>query len=288
MRKLLLLLFTIFSIFCTTTFAIDVPTPYEKSWIHDYANVIDESTESSINALGDELDLNGYGQMVFVVVEFLDGYDVEDYAYALFNNWGIGHSDDNDGVLVLISVGDREYHFLQGKGLEKILSSSDLGEIADEELIPSLANDNYNQGLLNTAKEISDRLTNYYAYNNAGNPGESDVTNSTSSSFSFILTSFLFELITFLIIIAIMFAFLNLIGGARRRRYYTPYYHRPYGHRPNPMMHHRPSPTRHFSNPSPRPSRPSTSRPSRPSSSRSSSRSFGGGASRGGGRGGKF
>lgn len=290
MRKLIFTLFTVLSIFCTSVFAIDVPKPYEKTWVHDYANVIDEATETSINTLGDTLDLYGYGQMVFVVVEFLDGYDVEDYAYALFNEWGIGHSDDNDGVLLLVSVGDREYHLLQGKGLEKILSSSDLGEIADEELIPYLAIDDYSQGLLSSAREISDRLSQYYAYNNAGNAGEADISVDTSNSFSTIMFGFLLELITFLIIIAIMFALLSYIGRSTRRRHYTPYYHRPHRHRPQPMMHHRPNPTRHFNNPSPSrsPSRPSASRPSRPSPSRSSSRSFGGGASRGGGRGGKF
>ena len=286
MRKLLLTLCTLLTVLCTSVYAIDIPKPISQSWVHDYANVIDASAEDSINALGDELDLNGYGQMVFVVVEFLDGYDVEDYAYALFNEWGIGHGDDNDGVLILVSVGDREYHLLQGKGIEKVLTSADLGEIADEELIPSLANDNYSQGLLDTAEEISARLSEYYAYSDAGNPGES--TTVSTDSFSTIVVGFLVELILFLIVIAIMFALLNYVGKASRRRHYAPYYHQPHRHRPQPMIHHhRPSPSRHFSSASSsRPSRSSSSRPSRPS--RSSSRSFGGGASRGGGRGGKF
>lgn len=286
MRKLLLTICTLLTVLCTSVYAIDIPKPISQSWVHDYANVIDASAEDSINALGDELDLNGYGQMVFVVVEFLDGYDVEDYAYALFNEWGIGHGDDNDGVLILVSVGDREYHLLQGKGIEKVLTSADLGEIADEELIPSLANDNYSQGLLDTAEEISARLSEYYAYSDAGNPGES--TTVSTDSFSTIVVGFLVELILFLIVIAIMFALLNYVGKASRRRHYAPYYHQPHRHRPQPMIHHhRPSPSRHFSSASSsRPSRSSSSRPSRPS--RSSSRSFGGGASRGGGRGGKF
>lgn len=288
MRKLFISIFTIISLLlCSVVYAIDVPKPQPNTWVHDYANVISENTENSINALGDTLDENGYAQLVIVVVDFLDGYDVEDYAYTLFNEWGIGHSDDNDGVLVLVSVGDREYHMLQGSGLEKILRSSDLGQIADDELIPELVNNDYDNGLLLASSAISDHLLSYY---NNGNAGESGETTDTGNIIHKVINpiplfvSFIFEIIVFLVIMFALFSFINSFG--RRRRYYGPRrYYRPY----IPHHHHR---DYHDYN---RPRTSSFNRPSRSfgggSSSRSSSRSsrsFGGGGSRGGGRGGKF
>lgn len=288
MGKLFISIFTIISLLlCSTIYAIDVPKPQPNTWVHDYADVLSETTEDSINEWGDSLDEKGYAQLVIVVVDFLDGYDVEDYAYTLFNEWGIGHSDENDGVLVLVSVGDREYYMLQGTGLEKILRSSDLGKIADEELIPELINNDYDKGLLLTSSAISDHLSNYYNNGNAGKPGETTDTSNIIQKVTNpvpLIVSFIFEIIVFLVIMFVLFSFINSFG--RRRRYYGPrrYYH-PYV----PHHHH------HDYHDYNRPRNSSYTRPSRSfgggssyrSSSRSS-RSFGGGGTRGGGRGGKF
>ena len=38
-----------------------------------------------------------------VVVNSIDGNDIDDYATALFRHWGIGKKDNNNGVLVLVT-----------------------------------------------------------------------------------------------------------------------------------------------------------------------------------------
>lgn len=282
MRKLLLSFITVLALlFSSRIYAFDLQ-PFENSWIHDYANVISPTTETSINEIADALDENGYAQLVMVVVDFLDGQDVEDYAYSLFNTWKIGHSDDNDGVLVLVSVGDREYYLLQGKGLEKILKSSDLGDIADEVLIPELINDDYDNGLLLTANAISSHLSNYYQYNQPGNPGESvSGVSNTSKMIAYFIMQLIFAIILLIILVYLIRIF------SRSPRYYrrTRHYHPTYQPRPTHTHYHN-TPSRSYTHHS---SSSRSSSFSGSSSSRShSSRSMGGGSSRGGGRGGKF
>ncbi len=103
--------------------------PSSQFYITDEAGVISGSTEQYIVEKNGQLeDLCG-GQIVVVVVDFLDGMDIEDYAYKIFNDWKIGDDDENNGILLLLTIGEENYWCMQGKGLENSITAGDLDEI---------------------------------------------------------------------------------------------------------------------------------------------------------------
>jgi len=82
----------------------------------------------------------------------------ESFATNLFNTWGIGGAERNDGVLVLVSVGDREVRIELGSAYV----SADIAavqEVIDEHMLPSFKRDDYSGGIYSGAQAVVGKLT---------------------------------------------------------------------------------------------------------------------------------
>ena len=97
-----------------------------------------------------------------MTVDFIGSKRISDYAYELFNDWGIGSREKNNGVLLLLVTGAQDYYMLQGTGLESFLTSATLQEILDEYMEPSFAAGDYDAGVRKTTDELFSRLSAYY------------------------------------------------------------------------------------------------------------------------------
>ena len=67
-------------------------------------------------------------------VTSLDGMAVEDYATRLFEAWGVGQADKDNGVLVLVAPTEREMRIEVGYGLEGVLPDGLAGQIYPRDL----------------------------------------------------------------------------------------------------------------------------------------------------------
>ena len=141
------LLAVCFSLFfcCGSAWAVvDAP---DSVYVGDYANVLTEETEQYIIAENRKLCEATGAQIVIVTVDFLDGMEIEDYAYTIFNDWGIGDAAYDNGLLLLLAIGEENYYAMQGEGLEGILSSGTLGDMLYDYLEPDFAVGNYDAGV---------------------------------------------------------------------------------------------------------------------------------------------
>lgn len=272
-----------------TSAAVHVVEPTSQFYVADYADVLDPNTENTIVAQNDTLYAKTGAQVVVVTVDFLNGADIQDYAVTLFNQWEIGSAEKNNGVLLLLAIGEDDYFALQGSGIESQLTSGELGDILAEYLEPDFAEKNYDTGVSSTFAQLVQRVNTIYAGTTTGGnqdyqPGGTTAY-SPSPSFSFL------SVIGVILALAVIVLMIVLIG--RRRRFYggpvapPPYY-------PPPRHHffHRPPPPPGGFRPPPRPrggfggfSGFGGGRSSGGGISRGGfgSRSGGGGASRGGG-----
>ena len=74
--------------------APDVPDPTADFYVGDFANVLSSDLEQYIIEQNQSLSASTGAQIVVVTVDFLDGYDIADYAVTLFNDWGIGSAEE--------------------------------------------------------------------------------------------------------------------------------------------------------------------------------------------------
>ena len=90
----------------------------------DYANVLSADTEQMIIDYNGALEQQCRGaQLVVVTVDYLDGMYCDEYAYQLFNDWGVGSGQYNNGMLLLLAVEESKAWLAYGLGLNSEISS---------------------------------------------------------------------------------------------------------------------------------------------------------------------
>ena len=143
------------AVFLSPTVAVaqlDLPKP--KGWVNDFAKVVDPDTQKHLTALCSELDKKTHAQIAIVTVDSLGGTPIGDYARLLFNKWGIGHKDDNRGVLILLSMTDRMSNITVGYGFEPLFPNDRVAEIVAE-MNPYLRQRNYGKAVLHGAGKMA-------------------------------------------------------------------------------------------------------------------------------------
>lgn len=149
MKKLiagLLLVLLILPLACTAVSAA-VPRPSGQVYVTDLAGVLSDEQERSMSAAADALSKKAEGaQVVVLTVTTLDGKDITEYALEVARDWGIGDKEKNNGVLILLSTGDREVRVEVGYGLEGCLPDGKTGRLIDEYAIPYYAENDFANG----------------------------------------------------------------------------------------------------------------------------------------------
>src|SRR5262245_61555844 len=91
-------------------------------WVDDFANVLSAAERQSLEALVRDVKQKTTVQFAIVTVKSLDGKLIEDYAHELFEKWGIGKAELNNGVLLLVAPEQRRIRIEVGRGLEELLT----------------------------------------------------------------------------------------------------------------------------------------------------------------------
>ena len=253
----------------------------DSFYVADYADVITADTEQYIIEKNADLEQLCGGQIVVAAVDFLDGMDIEDYAYKLFSDWDIGDADKKNGILLLLAIGEENYWCMQGKGLENSLTSGDIDDILWNYLEEDFAAGDYDAGVRSVFDELYDRIADIYGVSGQG-AGASG-TNGNESGYTAAADSFK-KILKIVIIITLIIVVLFIISASSNGKRRRPVVFIPTS-RPS-----RPPRTTRSTGAGIRPSRPSSSRSSFSGGSRISGRSSGmgrggGGSSRGGGAG---
>jgi len=125
------------------------PAPTSSIYVQDYAGVLSADSKSRINNLGAKLAAKTKAQVVVVTVKSVGETPIEEYALAMLRQWGIGDKTLNNGVLLLVAVGDRKSRIEVGYGLEGALPDAKTGQIQDEYMIPYFRQNDYDKGIMN-------------------------------------------------------------------------------------------------------------------------------------------
>ena len=135
-------------------FAISLPEPTTDFFVNDFANIINEDDEAEMMKIGVDLYEQTTAQVVVVTIDSLDGYDVDEYALELGREWGVGSEENDNGVVILLSLSDRQISIQVGYGLEGCLNDGKAGRILDNYALPYLSNNDYSTGLIEAYKAV--------------------------------------------------------------------------------------------------------------------------------------
>lgn len=221
-KRTLSLLFALLLIAALCMPAFAVVDKSSDFYVADYANVLSESTKSDIINYNGALEKQCDGaQIVVVTVDYLDGMSSSEYAMQLFNDWGVGSSKSNNGVLLLLATAENKYYVEYGTGLTGTTFETDVGGKMSKFESYFDAGE-YDKAVNYIFGEMMDWFDNEYGAAVASSGNSSGNYNDGGSQYSSGSNVFNFGgIFSLLIRLFVIYFFLAAIFRSFRRSYYT-------------------------------------------------------------------
>lgn len=121
--------------------------PNPAKLVNDYANILTADQRQALETKLYQFDDSTSNQVAVIIVPHLDGRDVADAAIELGRSWGVGGKNNNNGVVLLISVEDRKLNISPGYGLEKSLPDLTCQQIIKSIIVPNFKGNDYYRGI---------------------------------------------------------------------------------------------------------------------------------------------
>ncbi|HEY0176515.1 MAG TPA: TPM domain-containing protein [Pedobacter sp.] len=144
MRKIILALFLV--LIYTGGFAQDYPAK-PATLVNDYTGTLSEIQKQQLEHKLVAFDDSTSNQIAIAVIKSVGQYDINEYALGLGRKWGVGGKKKNNGVMILVSLGDRKISLQTGYGLEGALPDIITKRIIENEIKPHFKEGDYYGGL---------------------------------------------------------------------------------------------------------------------------------------------
>jgi uncharacterized protein len=156
MNKLLRFCFAL-ALSLAPAFAVDWKALKPQGYVSDFAGVIDQASKAELESYCTRVEQQTGAEMALVTIQSLSDEPIEDVANTIYRAWGVGKKGKNEGILLLLSVGDRRDRLEVGYGLEPILPDGFDGEVL-RAMRPALRQGQYGEALRAAAATIGSRI----------------------------------------------------------------------------------------------------------------------------------
>ncbi|HDM90092.1 MAG TPA: TPM domain-containing protein, partial [candidate division WOR-3 bacterium] len=149
---------------------LQLPNPV--GYVNDFAGIIDPQWESKIEAVIQEVKDKTGAEIAVVTVNSIEPYGtIEEYAVKLFEKWGIGEEEKDNGVLVVVALDIRKVRIEVGYGLEGAIPDGFAGEIIRKTIVPFFRKGSYGEGLYYGVLRLARRIAGEYNVELEGTKG---------------------------------------------------------------------------------------------------------------------
>ena len=139
--------------------AAESPLPPPVGFVNDFAEVIDEQTESQLEARLSRLKERTKIEVGVATVRTTGAQSVYDYSLAVARGWGIGPpaGEEGGGVLLLLASEDRRWRIQVTRSLEADLPDEVVGRIGAG-MAPALREGRYGEAVNRCVDDLVKRL----------------------------------------------------------------------------------------------------------------------------------
>jgi uncharacterized protein len=138
-------------------FGVDWKALKPQGYVSDFAGVIDAASKAELESYCTRVEQQTGAEIALVTIQSLSQEPIEDVANTIFRAWGVGKKGKDEGILLLLAVGDRRDRLEVGYGLEPILPDGFSGEVL-RSMRPSLRQGQYGEALRAAAATIGSRV----------------------------------------------------------------------------------------------------------------------------------
>ncbi len=141
LRGLLLFFFFISSF----AYAIEIPTL--RHYCNDFTGTLTQTQRLAIEKALRDFEEKTSNQIVFLMINSLEGYPIEEYAIEVAEKNKIGTKEHDNGVLFVVAKKDRKMRIEVGYGLEGALTDALASSILRNEVRPYFKRGDYFNGI---------------------------------------------------------------------------------------------------------------------------------------------
>ncbi|OGW76076.1 MAG: hypothetical protein A2Z72_01770, partial [Omnitrophica bacterium RBG_13_46_9] len=150
------------AVFIPDSYGQEPVIPAYTGYVNDFAGVLSGENKNALTVLAGELERKTTAQIAIVIINTVRPWDIEDYAVKLFEKWGIGRKNRDNGVLLLVALRDRKVRIEVGYGLEGAIPDAIAKIIINDYILPSFKAGNYNTGIAKGAVAIAKLVAKEY------------------------------------------------------------------------------------------------------------------------------
>jgi uncharacterized protein len=151
--------------------AFDVPP--NDGFVTDMANVLTADQDAALEGLLAGYQKETTNEIAVLIVDSLKGEDSADVTVEVGRKWGVGTSEDDNGILMLVSYGDREVFIATGYGLEGAVPDVVSKGIIEEDILPQFREGAYYDGILAGIEALKKHIGGEYTAERYSSPDAS-------------------------------------------------------------------------------------------------------------------
>jgi uncharacterized protein len=144
-----------------STSAVEIPHLYD--YITDEVGVLYYSEYyQATYGVCEILDQETSCELAILVVNSTEDMEIAQYAIEVFNSNGIGNKEKDNGILMVVAVGDGTYFVAVGRGLEGILNDAKVGRFARDYFVPYAEEGDYAYAIYALAVMLASEVAENY------------------------------------------------------------------------------------------------------------------------------
>ena len=133
---------------------LELPTPL--GYVSDYAQILSPQWKSQIRAVCKDLELRTGVEMIVVAMPSVEPLSTaSEYASKLYKRWRIGTAQQERGILLFVSIKERQAIVVLGRNLLSVISRDQLNQITEQFFVPMFRSSRYGENLYQVSVHLA-------------------------------------------------------------------------------------------------------------------------------------
>jgi len=134
------------------------PIPNFEGYVTDQAHVLDDDTRAKLESFLDQLEKKTGAEFAVLTIPATAPETPDQYKVRVFQTWKIGKKGQDNGLLMLFALGERELRFETGYGLEGTLPDGYQSRVFRTEMVPRFQAGDYAGGITAGVLAMAQRI----------------------------------------------------------------------------------------------------------------------------------
>lgn len=157
-RTLILIILSMIILYKTEIHAEDPKEIQFSTFIFDNPKILNADDYNKLNHILKNIEKETTNQIFIAIIHSLNGSKIEDFASELYEYARPGMRVKNNGILIVLSIGEKQVRITTGSGLENVITDLYAKAIIKKYMIPHFKKNDFKSGLHEAIINIKEEL----------------------------------------------------------------------------------------------------------------------------------